>query len=79
MAMEQDAKEKLNSLVERIEKLEEDHANIKADIKEVYKEVKSEGFDVKTLKSIIKLRKKDRDEIAEEDELQHLYRSALGM
>lgn len=79
MAMEQDAKEKLNSLVERIEKLEEDHANIKADIKEVYKEVKSEGFDVKTLKSIIKLRKKDRDEIAEEDELQQLYRSALGM
>lgn len=79
MAMEQDAKEKLNSLVERIEKLEEDHANIKADIKEVYNEAKNEGFDVKILKSIIKLRKKDKDEIAEEDELQQLYRSALGM
>lgn len=79
MPMEQVQKEQLRSVVERIEKLNDDMAAIKADIKEVYKDAKGEGFDVKTLKDIIKLRKKDKDELAEVDELVKLYRSALDM
>ena len=79
MAMEQSAQEQLKSIVERIEKLTEDMAAIKADIKEVYKEAKSDGLDVKALKDIIRMRKKDRDEIAEMDEILKLYRSVLGM
>ena len=73
------SKEQLKSVVERIEKLNEDMANIKADLKEVYKEAKSDGFDVKALKDIIKMRKKDQDELAEQDEIVKLYRSALDM
>ena len=72
-------KGELKSIVERVEKLNEDMAAIKADIKEVYKDAKGEGFDVKTLKDIIKMRKKDKDELAEVDELVKLYRSALDM
>lgn len=79
MPMEQVQKEQLRSVVERIEKLNDDMAAIKADIKEVYKDAKGEGFDVKTLKDIIKMRKKDKDELAEVDELVKLYRSALDM
>lgn len=73
------SQEQLKQIVERIEKLMEDMSNIKADIKEVYKEAKSDGFDVKALKEIIRMRKKDRDEIAEQDEIIHFYRTALGM
>lgn len=79
MPMEQSAKDQLKSIVERIEKLNEDMSSIKADIKDIYKEAKSDGFDVKALKDIVKLRKKDRDEIAEQDEIVSLYRSALDM
>lgn len=79
MPMEQAQKDQLKSIVERIEKLNEDMAGIKADIKEIYKEAKDAGYDVKTLKDIIKLRKKDKDEIQELDELTKLYRSALDM
>lgn len=79
MPMEQNTQEQLKSVVERIEKLNDDLASIKADIKEIYKEAKSDGFDVKALKDIIKMRKKDKDELAEQDEIVHLYRDALGM
>ena len=73
------SKEQLKSVVERIEKINEDLANLKADLKEVYKEAKSDGFDVKALKDIIKMRKKDKDELAEQDEIVRLYRNALDM
>lgn len=73
------SKEQLKSVVERIEKLNEDLSGIKADIKEIYKEAKDDGFDVKALKDIIKMRKKDKDELAEQDEIVRLYRSALDM
>lgn len=79
MPMEQTAQEQLKSVVERIEKLNQDLADIKADLKEVYKEAKSDGLDVKALKDIIRMRKKDRDEIAEMDEVIKLYRSVLDM
>ena len=79
MPMDQSSQEQLKSVVERIEKLNSDMASIKADIKEVYKEAKSDGFDVKALKDIIRMRKKDKDEISEQDEIMSLYRSVLNM
>ena len=79
MPMDQTSQEQLKSVVERIEKLNSDMSSIKADIKEVYKEAKSDGFDVKALKDIIRMRKKDKDEISEQDEIMSLYRSVLNM
>lgn len=73
------AAEQLRSFVERIERLEEEKANLQNDIKEVYAEAKSNGFDVKILRKVIALRKKDRHEVAEEDELLALYRAAIGI
>jgi uncharacterized protein (UPF0335 family) len=72
-------KELLLSLIERIEKLNEDAAQISADIKEIYKEALAQGYDPKYIKKCIALRKKDKDEIDEEDELMKMYREALGL
>ena len=72
-------KELLLSLIERIEKLNEDAAAIAADIKEIYKEAASQGYDPKYIRKCIALRKKDRDEIDEEDELMKMYRDLLGI
>ncbi len=72
-------KELLLSLVERIEKLNADAGSIAADIKEIYKEATMQGFDAKYIKKCIALRKKDKDEIEEEDELMQMYRFALGL
>jgi uncharacterized protein (UPF0335 family) len=72
------AGERLRSFVERIERLEEDKAGIAGDIRDVYSEAKGEGFDVKVLRKIISLRKKDPQQRREEDELLELYLSALG-
>lgn len=69
----------LISIVERIEKLNDEAANIAADIKEIYQEAKSSGFDPKYIRACIKLRAKDPDEIDEEDELMKMYRQALGI
>jgi uncharacterized protein (UPF0335 family) len=69
----------LITIIERIEKLNEDTANIAADIKEIYAEAKSAGFDPKYIRQMIRLRKLDPDEIDEQDELVKMYRSALGI
>lgn len=69
----------LQSLVERIEKLEEEKAAIAADIKDVYAEAKGVGFDPKIVKQIIALRKKDAGKRREEQELLALYMRELGM
>lgn len=71
--------EQLKSLVERIERLNSDAESIAADIKEIYSEAKSQGYDPKYIKKCIALRKKDKDEIDEEDELLAMYRSALNI
>ena len=71
--------ELLKSLVERIEKLNADADAIAADIKDIYHEAKMQGFDAKYIKKCIALRKKDKDEIDEEDELMQMYRNALGL
>lgn len=69
----------LIAIIERIEKLNEDAEQVAADIKAVYDEAKSAGFDVKYVKKMVALRKLDQDEIEEADELTHLYRSMIGL
>ena len=70
--------DRLRSFIQRIERLEEDKKGIADDIKEVYGEAKGEGFDVKVLRKVIALRKKDPEEVAEEEELLELYMSAIS-
>lgn len=65
--------------IERIERLEEEKAGIAGDIKDVYAEAKANGFDVKVLRKIIALRKRDHDERSEEEAILELYLQALGM
>ncbi|RCK43174.1 DUF2312 domain-containing protein [Thalassospira profundimaris] len=73
------AADQLASYVERIEKLEEEKANLMADIKEVYGEAKALGFDVKILRQIIRLRKMEEHERIEQEEILDVYKRALGM
>jgi uncharacterized protein (UPF0335 family) len=72
------AQGKLKSLVERIERLEEDKAAVMNDLKEVYAEAKGEGFDVKILRKVVRLRKADSAKRQEEEALIELYLSAIG-
>lgn len=69
----------LLSIVERIEKLEEEKTAIADDIKEVYAEAKGTGFDPKIIKQVVALRKKDATKVAEEKALLAVYMDALGM
>lgn len=69
----------LRSLVQRIETLEEQKDAIAADVKEVYAEAKATGFDPKIIRLLIRLRKKDPSERAEEETILGLYEAALGM
>lgn len=70
---------RLKAFVERIEKLEEEKSAVSTDIKDVYGEAKGTGFDVKTLRKLIRLRKMDEEKRREEDELLELYRAAIGL
>lgn len=69
---------KLKSLVERIERLEEDRAAVASDLREVYAEAKGEGFDTKIVRKVVRLRGQDRAKRAEEETLIDLYMAALG-
>lgn len=71
--------ERLRSFVKRIEKLEEDKTAVLEDLRDVYAEAKGTGFDVKTLRAVVRLRKMEDNKRREQDELLDLYRSALGM
>ena len=73
------AREQLKSIVERIERLEEEKQALADDIKEVYAEAKANGFDTKTLRTVVKLRKEDANERQEREALLDLYMHALGM
>ena len=72
------AQGRLKTLVERIERLEEDKAAVSGDLKEVYLEAKGEGFDVKILRKVVRLRKQDKAKRQEEEDLVDLYLSANG-
>ena len=73
------AADRLRSFVERIERLEEEKAALSADVREVYAEAKSVGFDSKIIRQIIRLRKLDGSDRREQEELLDLYKTALGM
>ena len=72
------AQSQLKSVIERIERLEEDKANVAADLKQVFAEAQGNGFDVKILRKVIRLRKQDKAKRQEEDALLDLYLSAIG-
>lgn len=73
------AADELRQIVERIEQLEAEKKDIAEQIKEVYAEAKGRGYDTKALRSIVSLRKKDRDEVAELEAILDMYKTALGM
>ena len=73
------AVERLKSFIERIERLEEEKRVLSGDIKEVYAEAKGTGFEPKIMRQIIKIRRKDKEEVDEEESLLDLYKRALGM
>jgi len=73
------AADQLRQIVARIERLEEEKAGLAADIRDVYAEAKGNGFEVKVLRQIIRLRKLDKAELQEQDALLDLYMHALGM
>ncbi|MBL3702827.1 DUF2312 domain-containing protein [Sulfitobacter sp. BDSS02] len=69
----------LRQFVERAERLEQEKKDIAEQIKEVFAEAKGRGYDVKALRKIIALRKRDKDDIAEEEAVIEMYKEALGM
>jgi uncharacterized protein (UPF0335 family) len=71
--------EQLRSYIERIERLEEEKAALAGDIREVYAEAKGNGFDTKVMRQVVRLRKMDSSDRAEQEELLDLYKRALGM
>jgi uncharacterized protein (UPF0335 family) len=73
------ARDELKSIVERIEHLEEEKKAIADDIKDVYAQAKGNGYDVKALRKIVRLRKQDKNERAEEEAVLETYMHALGM
>lgn len=73
------AADRIRSIVERIERLEEERKVLGEDIKDIYTESKSAGFNPKVIKQIIAIRKKDSDEVSEQEMLLELYKRALGM
>ena len=73
-----EAQGRLKTIIERIERLEEDKAGVAGDLKEVYAEAKGEGFETKIIRKIVRLRKQDKLKRAEEEELLDLYINAIG-
>jgi uncharacterized protein (UPF0335 family) len=71
--------ERLKQYIERIERLEEEKAGIADDVKDVYAEAKSAGFDSKIMRMIVRLRKMASEKRREEEELLDIYKSAIGL
>ena len=73
------ATDRLRSLIERIERLEEEKKALGGDIRDIYAEAKSAGFDVKIMRTIIKLRKMNASDREEQEYLLYTYRKALDL
>jgi len=73
------AKDQLKAFVERVERLEEEKKAIADDIRDVYAEAKGNGFDIKTLRVVVRLRKQDINERKEQEAILETYLHALGM
>jgi uncharacterized protein (UPF0335 family) len=73
------AKDQLKAFVERVERLEEEKKAIADDIRDVYAEAKGNGYDVKAMRAVVRLRKQDKDERVEYEAVLETYMHALGM
>jgi len=73
------AGERLRSIIERIERLEEERKALAQDIKDIYSEAKSAGFDVKVIRQLIRIRKQEPAEVEGQETLLDIYRRAIGM
>ena len=73
------AADRLRTIIERIERLEEDRAALNSDLKEVMSEAKGAGFDTKTIRQIVRLRKLEPTERIEQEQLLEIYWSAVGL
>ncbi len=73
------AKDQLRSIVERIERLEEEKKTLSDDIRDIYAESKGNGYDVKALRTIVRMRKQDANERAEHETILETYLHAMGM
>jgi uncharacterized protein (UPF0335 family) len=73
------AKEQLKAIIERIERCEEEKKTISDDIRDIYAEAKGNGYDVKALRTIVRMRKQDASERAEQEAILETYQHALGM
>lgn len=71
--------ERLRSLIERIERLDEERKALGSDIKDIYVEAKSAGFDVKVMRQLIRIRKQEPADVEEQETLLDVYRRAIGM
>ena len=71
--------EELRQFIERIEQLESEKKDIAEQIKEVFAECKGRGYDVAVVRTLIRIRKRDKDDIAEEEAILEMYKAALGM
>ncbi|KIZ47383.1 MULTISPECIES: DUF2312 domain-containing protein [Rhodopseudomonas] len=78
-ATAQFAKDQLRAIIERIERLEEKKKTISDDIREVYGEAKGNGYDVAALRAVVRMRKQDANERAEQETVLETYMQALGM
>ena len=73
------AKDQLKAIIERIERLEEEKKAIADDVRDVYAEAKGNGFDTKALRTVVRLRKQDKQEREEQEAILDTYLQALGM
>ncbi len=73
------SKDQLKAIIERVERLEEEKKVISDDVRDVYTEAKGNGYDVKALRTIVRLRKQDANDRAEEEVILETYMHALGM
>ena len=78
-AVTQFSKDQLRSIIERVERLEEEKKTISDDIKDVYAEAKGNGYDVKALRTIVRMRKQDPNDRAEQETVLETYMHAMGM
>lgn len=69
----------LRQFIEKVERLEEEKAELAESIRDIFAEAKAQGFDVKTMRQVLKLRRMKKEELAEQEELLDLYMHALGM
>ncbi|MFV0250649.1 MAG: DUF2312 domain-containing protein [Rickettsia aeschlimannii] len=72
-------KEQLEQYISKIERLEQEKADLSQEVKDIFQDASSHGFDVKAMKSILKLKKLDKDKLAEQDTMLELYRDTLGI